>query len=147
MTTVEIGEKYEKFIFNLIKKEYDNVWLWKFIPDNILKELEITCFDSSNIYDIGVDIVAIKDKKLTLIQCKGFDKCNVDIPHLAGFNNFITEYRKDNNEYVVYYSSELSSRIKSLSKGIIKYKYVPREIYENINSNIIQLIPKPYQIE
>lgn len=36
MNKIELGDKYEKFVFENIKNKYNKCYLWKDIPLNIL---------------------------------------------------------------------------------------------------------------
>jgi predicted helicase len=75
MNTKQIGDNYEIFILNYIKNDYDNVWLWKDVPEKYLYELNIIKnYDiySKYRYDLGIDIVACKDNNFYFIQCKNF---------------------------------------------------------------------------
>lgn len=72
------GDLYEQFIIeHLIDVEkYNQVWLWKNIPESILfEENIITDYISYSQVrnDIGIDIVGFKDNEYHYIQCKNFE--------------------------------------------------------------------------
>ena len=60
------GDIFEDFCILYLKtlKSYDNVWLLKEVPDEVLTRLAMKR------QDFGIDIVAEKDGKYTAIQCK-----------------------------------------------------------------------------
>ena len=83
----KIGFIYEYFVLNQIKKDYDKVWHWKDFPEklmyenNLIKDYDIFC---KYRYDIGADLVAVKDNKYYFIQCKNYNE-TILMENLAGF--------------------------------------------------------------
>ena len=72
ITTKTIGDSYEYFVLDSIKKDYDRVWHWSNVPEYVLYDLNIIRdYDifSKYRYDIGADLVAKKDDKYYFIQC------------------------------------------------------------------------------
>ena len=71
------GNDYENYILNKLKLEYDNVWLFKNVPEKILQNTKL--LDNYDIYtkykncDIGADLVAIKNDQIFFIQCKNYN--------------------------------------------------------------------------
>src|SRR5438477_12414228 len=99
MTTVQKtlnlakGRRYEDYVIEVLRPEYDYIWLWKNAPEKILITHGIIDIGNYSEYsesrkDIGMDIVAIKDNKLTFIQCKNYED-TVCVKHLAGFFYFM----------------------------------------------------------
>ena len=41
ITTKQIGDSYEYYIYNSVKEDFEELWLWKNIPESILYELNI----------------------------------------------------------------------------------------------------------
>jgi hypothetical protein len=68
-----IGDSYEIFIRDHIKNEYDNAWLWNDLPERHLVELGIIRdYDifSRYRYDLGIDVVAVKDNNFFSFNVK-----------------------------------------------------------------------------
>ncbi len=112
-----IGFSYERFIKIEISKDYDQVWLWNDFPESLLFELNI--IQDYDIfckyrYDMGADLVAIKDDVYYFIQCKNFSK-TILIDDFAGFYFFIHE---NNLNGIVYYNGQLSKRLTDLNKKV-----------------------------
>ncbi len=144
------GDTYEFYVLQKLKKNFDDIWLFKFTPEKILQQTKL--FDNYDIYtkykncDIGADLVAIKDDKIFFIQCKNHNN-TLCINDLQGFYFLLHEY--DLNGIVVY-SNEISSRIKDLSNKV-QYIHIPYNnqiIDVNYNFlNIINIKSREYQIE
>jgi superfamily II DNA or RNA helicase len=144
------GDTYEFYVLQKLKKNFDDIWLFKFTPEKILQQTKL--FDNYDIYtkykncDIGADLVAIKDDKIFFIQCKNHNN-TLCINDLQGFYFLLHEY--DLNGFVVY-SNEISSRIKDLSNKV-QYIHIPYNnqiIDVNYNFlNIINIKSREYQIE
>ena len=69
------GYSYENYVYNLLKndkKYFDNIWFFKYTPENIIAKTSL--YDSYEIYskyrncDIGADFVGIKDDVIYFIQ-------------------------------------------------------------------------------
>lgn len=144
------GYEYELFILNKLKLQYDEVFLFKFIPERILQHTKL--FNNYDIFtkykncDIGADLVAVKDNQVYFIQCKNHND-TLCINNLQGFYFLLYEF--DLNGIVVY-SNEISSRIKDLSNKV-QYVHIP---YNNqiidVDYNFLNYIniqPRDYQIE
>jgi len=116
------GDLYEIFILNHIldNKIYDQAWLCKDTPDDILikADIDIKRKYFNNIRnDFGADIIATKNNKVIFIQCKNFED-TITIDNLAGFMFLIANY---NCEGVLYYSGKLSTRIEAIKTNKVKY--------------------------
>ena len=148
ITTKQIGDSYEYFVLNEIKHQYDQVWHWSKLPEQILYDLNIIRnYDifSKYRYDIGADLVAIKDDKYYFIQCKNFSE-TILMEHLAGFYFLLHEY---NLNGILYYNGKLSQRVKDLSTKKVQFINLPfnnQTIITNTDKND-KLIPKEYQLE
>ena len=162
---IQKGIDYEKFIkSNLLTEHAKNgqVWLWDEIPEFELRkagmlgdwnEHRLTKKDNkiNGLPDLGTDILLkIKinenDFKYILIQCKNYAAKNyVTIQCLAGFYAMCIEYEKDG---IVYYTSKLSSNLKSLiqNKNVKFIKKVFDDNQENngMSPDNIKLIDRPY---
>jgi superfamily II DNA or RNA helicase len=143
-----IGTKYEYYVLECIRKDYENVWHWKDFPEKLLYELNIIKdYDKYKKYraDIGADLVAFKDNKYYFIQCKNF-KDTIFIDTLAGFYFLLYE---NNLNGILYYSGTLSERLVDLSTGKIPFINLPFNNENIIFNNKIEEIIKPrdYQIE
>ena len=148
ITTKQIGDSYEYFVLNKIKYQYDQVWHWSKLPEQILYDLNIIRnYDifSKYRYDIGADLVAIKDDKYYFIQCKNFSE-TILMEHLSGFYFLLHEY---NLNGLLYYNGKLSQRVKDLSTKKVQFINLPfnnQTIITNTDKND-KLIPKEYQLE
>jgi hypothetical protein len=144
------GDTYEFYVLQKLKKNFDDIWFFKFTPEKILQQTKL--FDNYDIYtkykncDIGADLVAIKDDKIFFIQCKNHNN-TLCINDLQGFYFLLHEY--DLNGIVIY-SNEISSRIKDLSNKV-QYIHIPynNQIIDVDYSflNYININPKYYQLE
>lgn len=143
----EIGFGYEYYVRDSIKNDYDNVWHWRDFPEKIMHELglirdyDIFC---KYRYDIGADVVAVKDNVYYFIQCKNFND-TIYLDTLAGFFALLYEF---NLNGILYYDGKLSQRIIDLYKKI-KIVHLPfNNQMVDINKNItIPIEPREYQIE
>lgn len=143
------GDKYEAFVLDKLKPEYDDIWLWKNVPESVLykcgiiENYDIFC-KYRNLGDLGIDIVAIKNDVPYFIQCKNFNS-TILLDHLVGFHFFLHE--NDLKTGMLCYNGKLSQRIIDLSKRTI-IRNIP---YENEKVIIKQIptviVPKEYQIE
>jgi hypothetical protein len=144
----QVGLTYEYFVLEQIKKDYDKVWHWKNFPEklmydnNLIKDYNNFC---KYRYDIGADLVAMKDNKYYFIQCKNFND-TILMEHLAGFYFLLYEY---NLTGILYYNGKLSQRVLDLSNNKIQFINFP---FNNSTIDIIQDIEKPliirdYQLE
>jgi superfamily II DNA or RNA helicase len=142
-----IGTKYEYYVLEHIKNEYDKVWHWSEFPEKLLYELNIikdyNKFKKYR-YDIGADLVAIKDNKYYFIQCKNF-KETIYIDTLAGFYFLLYE---NNLNGILYYSGTLSERLVDLSTNKIPFINLPFN-NENIvfNKEELKIVSREYQLE
>jgi superfamily II DNA or RNA helicase/phage anti-repressor protein len=138
------GTNYEIYVRDIIKEKYNNSWLWKDIPSEILLELEFIKDIKNKCDDIGCDILCKKTNgEYEYIQCKNYSTLGVDntitIGDLSGFYNFVAE--NSINNPIVYYSGVLSSQILCRKKKI-QYINLP---YIKIGNKDIK--PRDYQIE
>lgn len=146
------GVSYEKHVANILRPEYDNVWLWNDVPESILiKNKIIINYDtySEHRRDIGIDIVAVKDDVCTFIQCKNYEH-NVCINDIAGFLYFMLS---NNVSGTLCYSNGISKQLKDdiNEKTDTLFKITPIHIpYDNIDINqpLIKASYKPrdYQL-
>ena len=148
ITTKIIGTAYEYYVIDMIKLDYDNVWHWNNCPEyilykcNIIRDYDIY---KKYKYDLGADLVAIKDNNYYFIQCKNF-KNTICMDALAGFYFFIHEY---NLNGILYYNGTLSQRVIDLSTNKIPFIHLPfnnQMIQKNLNKNI-ELQPREYQLK
>ena len=143
------GDNYEAFVLEKLKPEYDDIWLWKNVPERILykcgviKDYAIFC-KYRNLGDLGIDIVAVKNDVPYFIQCKNFSD-TITLDFLAGFYFFL--YENDLKTGILCYSGKLSRRVIELSERIT-IRNIP---YKNEQVIIKQIptviVPKDYQIE
>ena len=143
------GDNYEAFVLDKLKSEYEDIWLWKNVPERILykcgviKDYAIFC-KYRNLGDLGIDIVAVKDDVPYFIQCKNFSD-TITLDFLAGFYFFL--YENDLKTGILCYSGKLSRRVIDLSERIT-IRNIP---YKNEQLIIKQIptviVPKEYQIE
>ena len=149
LTTKIIGDSYEYFVLDSIKKDYDQVWHWSKIPEQILYDLNIIRdYDifSKYRYDIGADLVAKKDDKYYFIQCKNFTD-TILMEHLAGFYFLLHEY---NLNGVLYYNGKLSQRVQDLSNKKVQFINLPfnnQTIIANADKDKKEIKPREYQLE
>jgi superfamily II DNA or RNA helicase len=144
-----VGTKYEYYVLEYIRKDYEKVWHWKDFPEKLMYELNlIKDYEKFKKYraDIGADLVAFKDNKYYFIQCKNFNKEKIFIDTLAGFYFMLYE---NNLNGILYYSGVLSERLLDLSTGKIPFINLPFNneniIFNNETEKIIK--PRDYQIE
>jgi hypothetical protein len=112
------GLAYEKYVFDTIKTNYKNCYLWNEIPINTLSD---KFYKNGKICDdIGCDIIGINhDNTIDYIQCKNYNEKNkIFINSLSGFYNFVCENSINNG--IVYYSGQLSNQV-ICRKNNIKY--------------------------
>lgn len=150
MTTVEIGNMYEDYILKILKEKYDNIWLTKDVPENIVKKCNFPMFKEQFTHDIGFDILGIKNEKITFIQCKNYSSSTICQHDLGGFHTFIVHTYNEINEYIVYYNGKLSNKILPyVSSNKLNIKYINIGFNNNISENInnLQFIPTDYQVE
>lgn len=137
------GDEYEKYVRDTLRNEYDDIWLWKDVPEyilfdnNIIKDYDYYC---RNGRDIGIDVVAKKGDNLYFIQCKNHQK-NVCINDLAGFFFYILTQNVDG---ILYYSNGISDNIiKTLNENLttmtqkIYLKHLPFDNNTIITNNTI----------
>ena len=137
-----IGTTYEYYVLEQIKKDYDKVWHWKDFPEKLMYENNlITNYDifTKYRYDIGADLVALKDNKYYFIQCKNYND-TILMENLAGFYFLLYEY---NLTGILYYNGNLSQRVLDLSTNKIQFINLP---FNNSTIDIILDIEKPLTI-
>jgi superfamily II DNA or RNA helicase len=144
----KVGFTYEYFVLDQIKNDYDKVWHWKDFPEklmydnNLIKDYDTFC---KYRYDIGADLVALKNDKYYFIQCKNYND-TILMENLAGFYFLLYEY---NLTGILYYNGKLSQRVLDLTTNKIQFINLP---FNNSTIDIIQDIEKPlitrdYQLE
>jgi predicted helicase len=90
------GDNYEAFVLEKLKPEYDDIWLWKNVPECVLhkcgvvRDYAIFC-KYRNLGDMGIDIVAVKNDVPYFIQCKNFSD-TITLDCLAGFYQFLHDW-------------------------------------------------------
>ena len=143
----KVGFTYEYYVLDQIKKDYDKVWHWKDFPEKLMYENNL--INDYNIfckyrYDMGADLVALKNNKYYFIQCKNFND-TILMEKLAGFYFLLYEY---NLTGILYYNGTLSQRVLELSTKKIEFINLP------FNNNTIDIIPietpihtRDYQLE
>ena len=137
-----IGTNYEYYVLEQIKKDYDKVWHWKDFPEKLMYDNNlINNYDifTKYRYDIGADLVALKDNKYYFIQCKNFND-TILMENLAGFYFLLYEY---NLTGILYYNGKLSQRVLDLSTNKIQFINLP---FNNSTIDIILDIKKPLTI-
>jgi superfamily II DNA or RNA helicase len=148
MSALEKGSEYEKYVFNIIKNNYTNIWLWQDIPNDVLLTLKFINQDNENCDDIGCDILAFHNDIYYFIQCKNYSTTGIDnvinICDLSGFYNLIAELANGDIKFkaIVYYSGYLSSQVIKRKRNI-EYYNIPF----NKNLTNINYIPREYQIK
>lgn len=143
----KIGTEYEYFVRDKIKNEYDQVWHWSDFPEKLMYELGlIRDYDvySKYRYDIGADVVAIKDGVYYFIQCKNFSS-TIYLSELAGFFALLYEFSLNG---ILYYDGTLSQRVIDFYKKI-KIVHLPfNNQIVNIGKNITTIMePRQYQLD
>ena len=143
----KIGFTYEYYVLEQIRKDYDNVWHWKDFPEklmyknNLINDYDVFC---KYRYDIGADLVAVKNDKYYFIQCKNFND-TILMEKLAGFYFLLYEY---NLTGVLYYNGTLSQRVKDLSNKKIQFINIPFNNQTITKSHNIEIpITREYQLE
>lgn len=124
LTPSIIGSSFEVFVLEHIFPFYDHVWLWKHCPEFVLYDCNIIRnYDIFKKYkfDIGADLVAVKNNIYYFIQCKNF-KHTIHLDDLAGFYFFLHEY---NLNGILYYNGTLSQRVIDLSTNKIPFIHLP----------------------
>ncbi len=151
------GDNYENYVLNREKYLYDDMWLWKHIPEIILFDHNIIKdYDeySETRKDIGIDIVGIKNNKLYFYQCKNHTD-SVTLDKLAGMLFFSSLRSVD---VILCYSNSISKYIseslhtwKNNMHNKIYLKHIPYQniidkvqIAKNIN---LEIIPRQYQLD
>jgi len=104
--------------------------------NNLIKDYDIF---TKYRYDIGADLVALKDNKYYFIQCKNYND-TILMENLAGFYFLLYEY---NLTGVLYYNGNLSQRVLDLSTNKIQFINLP---FNNSTIDIILDIEKPLTI-
>jgi hypothetical protein len=151
------GYSYEQFVYNnlqLDKNNFDNVWFYKDVPENIIAKTSL--YDTYELYskyrncDIGVDLVGIKNNIVYFIQCKNYDN-TISINDLSSFYFLLYEF----NLYgIVYYNGRLSERINDLSRGTVPFinmrfnnQLIDNRILRHIDKINKIYEPKNYQVD
>jgi predicted helicase len=119
------GYSYEQYVYNKLKKKFNNIWFFKNVPEYIIQKTNL--YNSYNTYtkyrnsDIGADLVAIKNDIIFFIQCKNYDTV-ISINDLSSFYFLLYEF---NLNGLVYYNGTLSERINDLSTGKVPFINLP----------------------
>jgi superfamily II DNA or RNA helicase/phage anti-repressor protein len=135
----KVGIAYEYFVLEQIKNDYDKVWHWQDFPEKLMYDNGL--INDYNIfckyrYDIGADLVALKDGKYFFIQCKNYND-TILMENLAGFYFLLYEY---NLTGVLYYNGKLSQRVLDLKTNKIQFINLP---FNNSTIDIIEIKESP----
>lgn len=140
-----IGDSYEYFVLDQIRKDFDFVWHWNEFPEKLMYFNNIIRdYDRFKKYrlDIGADLVAMKDNHYFFIQCKNYAD-TICMTDLAGFYFLLYEYDLNG---LLYYNGKLSQRVQDLSTGKIQFINMP---FNNNRIDVpmtpIKLTPRDYQ--
>jgi superfamily II DNA or RNA helicase/phage anti-repressor protein len=148
------GRRYEDDVTEKLRPEYDYIWPWRDVPEKILIDnkiiIDYSKYSESR-KDIGIYVVAMKDGKLTFIQCKNYEH-NVRVDDIAGFLFFMII---NDIPGVICYSNDISSFIKNqinekidITRLKITLRHIPFD-NEIINHPITEEIfeARDYQLE
>jgi superfamily II DNA or RNA helicase len=146
------GYAYEQYVYEKLKKKFDNIWFFKNVPEYVIKKTKL--YNSYDIYtkyrnsDIGADLVAIKNDIVYFIQCKNYDTV-ISINDLSSFYFLLYEF---NLNGLVYYNGKLSERIVDLSMGKVPFINLPfnNQLIDNrllriSDNNIVNI--RDYQLD
>ena len=122
MNKLKDGQEYEKYVRDIIKPKYKNVWLWNDVPNHIMTTLDYIKSDGTNCDDIGCDLICeTNNSTFEYVQCKNYSTTGndntINISDLSGFYNFVAENELSKVSYV-YYSGKLSSQVIKRRKAI-----------------------------
>jgi superfamily II DNA or RNA helicase len=139
------GDDYEKFILEKVKNEYDEIYLWKNIPELVLNDmgfigdwndfrLEKIKYNKGEKYnyscnyfqDTGIDIIGKKNNEYKFIQCKNWNN-ELSFRDISTF--LAMSYLYDKNG-ILYYSQE-----NGLSRNIRENKCPNKLQYINLPIN------------
>lgn len=127
------GDKYEEYVLEeILKDEFDEAWLTKDIPEEILLKTNLRNNINIRNYlnrDIGFDIMGIKDNEYYFIQCKNYNK-TIYINDVGSF--FFLLYSYD-LKGIIYYNGDLSKNLYDLRTDKMEYRYL------NMNNMILDL--------
>jgi superfamily II DNA or RNA helicase len=147
------GYAYEKYVLETLRDDYNDIWLWKDIPESIL--IDIGIIKDYSVYsecrkDIGIDILAVKDNIYTYIQCKNYENA-VCVDDIAGFLFFMITH---NVNGMLCYSNKISRNIvNTLEERIdeMSLKITLRHVlFDNAEIRIpvkSHHVPREYQLE
>jgi superfamily II DNA or RNA helicase len=143
----QIGTAYEYYVVEELKKDYDKVWHWRDFPEKLMYENNlIEDYDKFCLYryDIGVDVVALKNNVYYFIQCKNFHG-KIFMHDLAGFFAFISQFQVNG---IVCYNGIMSQRVLDLITRI-KYINIPfnNQKIDILNDVDKKIKPRDYQLE
>ena len=154
MNNIEKGTEYEIYIKKYLENDQTKTWLWKDIPEYILRDAGILGDWNkhrlirkenkiNSIPDTGCDILMKNEKEYKLIQCKNFTTNSVTIQHLAGFYMMVVHFQKNG---IVYYTTRLAHMFENLPDNsqieFIKKEFNPNKINKNIKK-----IKEPYYFQ
>jgi len=135
------GTLYEIYIYNYLKSNNIECWLWNFVPIHILYKSK---YINKNIYnkfineeiilnplpDKGIDLIAIYDLKYVFIQCKNY-KGMFGNTSLNTYFNIMNKYPY--NMGLIFYSNKICCNINKNLKNI-EYIHMPFDNYKNHKS-------------
>jgi len=154
MNNIEKGTEYEIYIKKYLENDQIKTWLWKDIPENILRDAGILGDWNkhrlirkenkiNSIPDTGCDILMKNEKEYILIQCKNFTTNSVTIQHLAGFYMMVVHFQKHG---IVYYTTKLAHMFENLPDSS-QIEFIKKEFNKNIIEKNIKKIKEPYYFQ
>ena len=135
------GTLYEIYVYNYLKNNNIECWLWNFVPIHILYKSKYINKDIYNKFineeiifnplpDKGIDLIAIYDSKYVFIQCKNY-KGILGNTKLNTYFNIMSKCPY--NMGLIFYSNKICSNINKTIKNI-EYVHIPFDNYENNKS-------------
>ena len=133
MNKLEEGKIYEKYVRDIIKHKYKNVWLWEDVPNYIMTTLRYINNKGDNCDDIGCDLICeTYDSTYEYIQCKNYliigNDNIINILDLSGFYNFVAE-----NEFI--YGKKVHFKVEYSKTQKIKQIQINLETSYMLNIN------------
>jgi len=156
MNNIEKGTEYEIYIKKYLENDQVKTWLWKDIPEYILRDAGILGEWNkhrlirkenkiNSIPDTGCDILMKNENEneYKLIQCKNFTTNSVTIQHLAGFYMMVVHFQKHG---IVYYTTKLAHMFENLPDNP-QIEFIKKEFNQNIIEKNIKKIKEPYYFQ
>jgi superfamily II DNA or RNA helicase len=154
MNTIEKGTAYEIYIKKFLENNQTKTWLWKDIPENILRDAGILGDWNkhrlirkenkiNSIPDTGCDILLKNENEYIFIQCKNFTTNSVTIQHLAGFYMMVVHFKKKG---IVYYTTKLEHKFENIPDSS-QIDFIKKEFNPNIIKKNIKKIKNPFYFQ